>query len=353
MALYAAGTWERAQLYALNIDESSTELDPETRAMATASLSGQWVANTDSSGTAIVIHNLDAGNIFTVPFLSDYTVYGTSFDPAGTRLAFMELGPPGEEGSEGTPWSLAVVDLDARSIQRFEATTHREADLLPSFPIGWSPDGETLVLNGFQPYTEAGTEGVWEFTIPRDTGATSVEDLDRREVLPAEDYLLTPNLSRDATQLLYLNRDFGYVPASYEPMGYDLAVNQLWMLGLTDDTATTLVEETDGGALGQAAAWSPEGNQALFAQGYYTGDTFSTLTLKTVDLEGAVTEVGAAPLPSEGALTDLHWCTPEIALARARTAEGERQLYMIDLATGESSLVISADYVEVVGCVSP
>jgi hypothetical protein len=47
----------------------------------------------------------------------------------------------------------------------------------------------------------------------------------------------------------------------------------------------------------------------------------------------------------------LDWCVPEKALVVVGTSEGEHELHVVRMESGESSLVVADDYVEVLGCV--
>jgi hypothetical protein len=148
-----------------------------------------------------------------------------------------------------------------------------------------------------------------------------------------------------------VGRDYDYTPDNYGPVGYDLAVNQLGLVDLENGSPTLLVEETEGGALGGDSAWSPDGSRGLFTEGRYGNGTFDSLTLKTVDDTGTVTEVAPIPLPAGGFLVSLDWCRQETALVVVADSEGVHQLHTMDLASGESSLVTSDDEIAVLGCI--
>jgi hypothetical protein len=348
IALYSAGPPDQASLYALTSDGSMTDLGRAVYPQAAVSADGRWVATTDSplAPEAVVASNLETGTIYTVPVTSDFESYGMAFDSEAARLAFVEIGSP---GSDGTPWALAVVSMEDGSTVRFGATTGPDNTLLPGSPIGWS--GDELLLDTFIPYSDALSTGLWAVTLPPDVDSTSFDELDRREVLSDGSYLFNPRLSPDASRLLYLGRDYDYTPDNYGPVGYDLAVNQLGLLDVESDTSTPLVEETEGGALGGDVAWSPDGSLGLFASGRYDGGTFASLTLKTVDATGTVTEVAPIPLPTEGFLVSLDWCAQDTALVVVAADEGVYQLHAMDLASGESSLLASDDEIGLLGCV--
>jgi hypothetical protein len=89
----------------------------------------------------------------------------------------------------------------------------------------------------------------------------------------------------------------------------------------------------------------------LFAEGRYGNGTFASLTLKTVEDTGTVTEVAPIPLPSGGFLVSLDWCRGDTALVVVATSEGVHQLHTMDLDTGGASLVASDDEIAVLGCV--
>jgi hypothetical protein len=296
--------------------------------------------------------NLETGDNLITPLTPDYMLNGVAFNHDETRMAFVELGP---FTPDAYVWAVVVVNLTDGTTARYEMTMTLGSDpeLLPGHPVGWSSSGDELLLDTFLPGTEGTWRGVWAVTIPPGVGSGFLESLSRREVIPYGDYLTSPHLSPDATQLAYLNRDFTYTPDDYVVMAYDLVVHQLWTVNLVSAAPSSLVNVTDGGALERdASAWSPDGAQVLFAQGRFVGgDSFPALTLKVHESGGTVRDVGPAPLPAGGWLLGLDWCAPEIALATVRVPGGPYELQMIDLTTGASSLVDSGDGMSVLGCI--
>ncbi len=295
---------------------------------------------------AVVIYDLKASTTYSIPVTPDFDPYGMAFDAAGHHLALLELGPP-EVDRAG--WALVLVDLEDGSTTRFPATMNSEDELLPSLPIAWS--GGDLLVNTFIPFTEMGSAGVWSIKVPPSGTSMMIADLEHRQILPGDRYLFLPRVSPAVTRLLYLNRDHDYTPDNYAPVGYDLAVNQLGLLDLVGGSSMLLVEETEGGALGNDVAWSPGGASALFAEGRYGNGTFASLTLKTVDETGVVADVAPVPLPPGGFLVSLDWCTQDTALVVVATGEGVHEFHTVDMVSGDSSLVVSDDTVEVLGCV--
>ena len=331
-------------------DGTVTDLERPVSPRATLSDDGRWLATSRGEELAdgMLVLNLDTDAAYTIPVTSDSQPYGAAFDPAARRLAFLDLGAPGEGG---VPWAIVVVTLEDGSTRRFEATADLDEAMLPGSPIGWY--GDELLLDTFIPYSEAGSEGLWAVTLPPDAASQPFDDLDRRLLLPGDGYLLAPELSPDASRILYLNRDYDYTPDDYGPVGYDLAVNQLGLVDVTDSSSELLVEETEGGALGGDVAWSPAGNRGLFTQGRYSGTTFSSLTLSTVDETGGGTDVGPIPLPPEGFLVSLDWCAEDTALVLVAASDGSHRLHTVDLSSAEASLVASDDDISVLGCVPP
>jgi len=346
--LYAAGTPEDAILYALRDDGTPEALGQSVQEWADVSRDGRWFATASSEPPArsAVALDLQTGTSYTIPVRSGFDVYGMAFDPEVPRLAFLELGLP---DADPFLWAIIIVDLDDGSTVRLEGPPDAGNGLLPGNPLGWS--GTQLLLGTFVPYTGETSAGVWSITVPPDVTAGSVEELDLREVLSAESYLFQPEVPPQATRLLYLNRDYDYTPDDYDDFGLDLAVNQLWLLDVANESPTLLVEETEGAALGGDVAWSPDGALGLFAVGRYAGRVFESLALKTVDSRGTVTDVGPVPLPSEGDLISLDWCTPDTALVVVATAERVHELHWMDLATGESSRIASDNVINVLRCV--
>jgi hypothetical protein len=348
VALFSAGSPEEPGLRALAADGTTTDLEQIVYGRGAVSDDGEWVAtaNRQLPADRVVAFNLESGTTYTVPVTSAFDPYGMAFDASASRLAFLELGPP---GADGVPWAIVVVNLADGTTVRFEATTGPENTRLPGSPIGWS--GDELLLDTFLPYSDALSTGLWGVTIPLDATATPYETLERREILAEGGYLFNPDLSPDRSRLLYVGRDYDYTPDNYGPVGYDLAVNQLGLVDLENGSPTLLVEETEGGALGGDSAWSPDGSRGLFTEGRYGNGTFDSLTLKTVDDTGTVTEVAPIPLPAGGFLVSLDWCRQETALVVVADSEGAHQLHTMDLASGESSLVTSDDEIAVLGCI--
>ena len=351
-ALYATGVWDELDVYALAPGPSSTDLGRTVTFNSALSRTGRWIAkaNSPAPATGVVIANLESGTTHNVPLTTDYTLYGMAFDHAEARLAFMELGGSGA----GTyNWAVVVVSLADGSTTRFEDTFTHPAPagaMLPGRPIGWTAAGDELLLDTFMPDTEGNWAGVWAVALPPGTPSAALNTLSRREVIASGDYSVETRLSPDATQLLYLNRDYAYTPSGYTPMAYDLAVNQLWQVNVATGASTQLVNVTDGGALARTAAWSQEVPHTLFAQGTYAGDAFSSLMLKTRDAGGTVSDFGSVPLPPGGSLQSVDWCLPDFALVVMTTTDYAHQLYIVELGGG-STLITSDAYISVLGCI--
>jgi len=348
IAFYAAASGEDNRVFALVADGSAVDLGYKAPRRAAVSPNGEWLATArdEHPADAIVISNLETTTTLTIPVTSELDSYGMVFDADGHRLAFLELGPP---ETQRTPWALVIVDLADGSTNRFRAEYGQDDDNLPANPVGWV--GDELLVNAFVPFTEVGSAGVWAITLPAGLDSGLIEDLDRRQILPGDKYLFSPRLSPDGDWLLYLGRDYDYAPENYGPLGYDLVVNQLGLVDLQEGSSGLVVEETEGGALGGDVAWSPDGELALFAEGLYGDGSFESLTLKTVDDAGTVAEVGPVPLPSDGFLVSMDWCALERGLVVVATDEGVHELHRVDLDSGKSSLVVSEDRIEVLGCV--
>jgi hypothetical protein len=347
VALYLAGPWDAPQFFSLTAAGTSAAMGRAAHVGATLSPSGRWLASPSGPRPAdsIVVTNLEDGTSYTVDTPADFGVYGMAFDLSDTRLALVEVGPSG--GMSAT-WAIAIVDLGSGSVTRFENPGTGSENLLPGLPIGFSASGNDLLLDTFVPDTEGSNQGIWRYTIPSDAAPTTVSALAHSELVPGEDYQTHPRLSPDGTRLLYLGRDFDYTPADYGPVGYDLAVNQLWMFDLTGGTPSQLVNVIDGDALARTAAWSPEGERILFIRGRYAGDVFTSLRFQIYDTtSGTVTEVAPLPLPSGGFLHRVHWLTEEIALYTASDNGGTTYLYRFDLSGGAETIVTSAQHVSV------
>ena len=349
VAYYCAGSEGQYHLFALSGAGASQFLDHQVQPWAVVSPDGRWVASASDSHPApdITLRDIGRGTTYTVTVTADADASGMAFDQESRRLAFLELASP--EGMR-TPWALVVFDLDNQLTTRYRSTYGQETGVLPANPIGWS--GDKLLVNSFIPFTEVGSAGLWTITLPDDDQGASIDALDRQEILPGDSYLFEPDLSPKGRRLLILNRDYSYSPENYQPVGYDLAVNELGIVNVMDGATTFLVEEEAGGALGGDAAWSPDGTRVLFARGKYGGGTFATLSLSTVDETGAVRQGPSLPLPPDGFLVSVDWCDDDRPFVVMATSDGEHQLHAVDLGSGSSILLASDDYLEVLGCIS-
>ena len=343
VALYAAGTWEAPRLYALAADGSSADLGRIVTPWSVASPSGRWIADIQGLVPAgqVAAYDLRSGTTLTVPFGFE-GVAGSgiadlgAFDRDETRLAFIEVAPP----SGGCcRWAYTVVSLQDGSSRRYELSRDK-AQMGPGSPLGWSADGELLV-DTFHPYSEGAFMGVWALRLPAEGGLLP-PDAPARQALTGGAYRSTPRLSPDGTRLLYLVRN--PPPQSFD----DPLVNELWSVDVAGGQPTLLFAPAQGSALGWACAWSPDGSQALFAQGDYTAHGFTSSTLRARDAAGQVRDVGSLP---GGYLNDLYWCRPDLALAVMYQGGDMVELYLVDLAGRRATLAVSASYVSVLRCV--
>jgi hypothetical protein len=349
VALYAAGSYERARLYALSADGSITDLERDIQRAAAVSPSGRWLAATVGTSPAdgVVITNLESGDAYTISPPPGFEVHGMAFDGAETRLALDEVGPP--EGP-GTAWAIAVVDLADGTTHRFDATTDADNQFLPGDPLGWTGSGTGLLIDTFLPYSEGGFAGLWEVALPPGTPAAPFNELERRELVPGGQYSATPRLSPASVRLAYLARDWDYVPDNYDFEGYDMAVNQVWQFDLTTLSALLVTEVTDGSALARDVAWAPDGTRILFAQGTYSGQDFGALTLRIVTEDGGIDQLAPVPLAPRGSLITLAWC-PGLILSVLTTEDGLHQLVGVEPQSGDTTLLAADERVHVLGCV--
>jgi hypothetical protein len=349
IALYAAGPEQAPQLYALAGDGSLRDLELNVYQGAAASGSGRWVASPSSFPTAAsaIITDLQGETSYTVAATDGWGIYGMAFDRAKERLAFLELAPA---PVQNIPWAVVVIDLVDGSTAHYEGTTQPQADVYPGNPIVWAPSGNELLLSTFLPYSDGLYAGVRALEIQRGTASAPVDTLRQRTLIPGGEYRSVPRLSPDGARLLYLARDLGYMPADYTP-ALDFAVNQLWTVDLASATPTLLLEVTDGDALGADAAWAPDGERVLFAQGHYADMDWGSLALQVRDGAGAVQELAPLPLAEEGTGVRLAWCRPDTALAVLTAGPDLAQLHAVDVETGDLELLASAEKLFVLGCV--
>lgn len=347
IALYASGP-DGAGLFALPMEGDGIDLEMDVYRDATISRDGMWVASPDSAppAGAVILSNLETEVQHTVVISAGFNLHGMAFDPDATRLAFVVVGPP---QGDATAWAIILVDVEDGSTQTFPATAGPGEIDLPGTPIGWI--GDELFLNAFIPYTEEGSAGVWGIRLPEGIESTPFDALEQRNLLRGDSYLFRADLAPEIARLLYLGRDPNYVPAGYEPIAYDIAVNRLWVLDLDVVTPTLLVEVTDGGALATDAAWSPDGTRILYAEGTYAGDAFDQLILKIYEQDGTIQEVTSLSLSEDGGLYDLAWCAPDLALVTLVSGPDVTELYAVDLAAGEVDQVASGATTFVTGCI--
>ncbi|MBN1264316.1 MAG: hypothetical protein JXA25_02405 [Anaerolineales bacterium] len=352
IALVRSGTWASASLKAAAADATITDLGVTLYGASSVSLSGRWVASADSPAPAanIQIINLESSITYSIPITPGYTIYGTAFDQDEQRLAFMELGASG-----GTYlWGIVVVNLADGSTTRFDTSfaIGSHPAFLPGRPVGWNAAGDLLILDTFMPDTEGNWAGVWGVAVPPGAASADLDTLAAVSLVPMGGYLTEPVLSRDGTHLLYLNRDYGYTPAGYVVMAYDLVVNELWDLNLTTNTATPYIDASDGSALMRGAGWSMDGSQILYGQGSFSGGAdFTAMGLKTYT-GGVSTAVGPAAIPAGGAMQQLAWCRPGTGLATARQSGGDSELQVIDMLSGGSVVIADVQQaVDILGCV--
>ncbi len=356
LALFVVGDYDRADLYVLGGDGSTRRVYEGVGQQVRVSSNGRWLGfvrwGQDGRATLALHDARGDGSRQIIPDTSS-GIFPLVFDPAGRRLAYLDLGAPGEAG---VPWALVVVDLDSGAVARHDALMRQDdRRLLPGAPVAWSRTataGDELILDTFLPYTEGGWMGVWGVTLPADGVSAPLESLALRELLPgAPAYVSDLYFAPDGQSLAFLGRDSDYYPENYSPEFYDLAVNRLDILALADGARITLVEADDGSALGRALAWSPAGERLLFVQGRYEGPSFLPLTLKSSDRGGAVVEHGSLTLPPRGDLLDLAWCDASSALYVAWDGgEGTQRLFLFDLEAGLSTEITAGQRVEIVGC---
>jgi hypothetical protein len=355
VALYSAGSLEQPELYALERDGTSSAADVVVYRGSVTSPRGRWLAAPGGTPPAHSVEVRDAALdiVHRVELTADFSLFGMAFDPPGERLALLEVGSPGA----AIPWALVIVDLADGSTERFASPGGdlAEGRLLPASPLGWSADGQELIVSLFAAYTEGGFMGVWALSIPPGATSQPIAELDRRRLLEAQTYRAQPRLAPDGRRLLYLARTEDYTPENYAPVAYDLAVNRLEVLPVDDAAAAGAqrwVEVTDGGALGRRADFSPSGERALYTRGAYADGQFGTLAFRIHD-GTAVTEVGPVPLVPGVGLVDLRWCRPDQGLALLVDDQGVYALYLVNVPEGDTTLVASKPHIEVLGCRYP
>lgn len=356
VALFASGDDDQAAVYALNSDGTTHLVLDDVGRGVKVSPDGRWLNyirwNQEGQG-ALFTHDIQSGDSRQISPKTARGLLRFVFHPESRHLVYLDLGPYTDSG---VPWALVVVGLESGRSIRYEALmTGSEARPLPGAPVGWShlgPDRDELIIDTFLPYTEGGWMGVWGIRLPVDGASASLDALPNRELVPAAPvYSSQVELAPDRRKMAFLGRDLDYLPDDYSPEFYDLAVNRLGVADVNDGARMTLLEVTDGSALARALTWSPTGERLLFAQGFYAGDSFNELSLKSIDLSGAVVDYGPLTLSALGGLVELAWCNPSVALYVTWSGgDAMERLLRFDLNTGVSTEIGAARRVEVIGC---
>jgi hypothetical protein len=354
MAYFGAGLWSHLNLYMIRTDAEIFAAERIIFRDAAVSPSGQWVATPGGpqAPSGVIIRDMNSPKLLTASTNPQYQVYGMAFDQAGERLAVLELSAP---DAEERGWAIMVVELASGSVTRFTGGSwDGEEAMLPGYPLGWTASGDELLIDTFLPFTESGTMGVRALSLPPGTEAATIATLDTRQILDADDYQTRPRLSPDGSRLLYLGRNPDYTPDDYEPVAYDVAVNQLWGVDLTAEEAqpTPWLTVEDGGALARHTDWSPDGSRALIAEGSYAGDAFALLVLKTHDGDAVVDEIGDVPLSEGGSLVGLDWCHPATVLVTIAGPQGDHELYIVNTVDGAGTRIEDSEAIDVIGCVN-
>jgi hypothetical protein len=355
MALYVSGDGDQGELYALMDDFSSELLVEGVGNDVAVSPDGRWLGYVvwhDDGGADLVLQEATSGQEQRITPETFSGMLRFAFHAGSSRLSYLDLG---SYSDEGVPWALVVEELESGESARYDALmANPESRPLPGAPIGWSGqpvDGEELIIDTFLPYTEGGWMGVWGVALPVDGSSAPLDTLPTREIVPGASYSSQVLLAPDRRSVAFLGRDPDYEPDDYQPEFYDLAVNRMVTASLADGARTRLVEALDGSALARALDWAPTGERLLFAQGFYEGNYFAELSLKSSDLNGTVVTYGPLTLPSPGGLLALAWCTPSAALyVTYDSGGGVEQLLLFDLNTGVSTEITAARRLQVVGC---
>jgi hypothetical protein len=356
VALFASGDDEQAEVYALSADGTTQLVLPDVGRDVMVSPDGRWLGyvrwRPEGQG-ALVVHDARSGESRTVSPETSGGLLRFAFHPDSRQVAYLDLGGFTESG---VPWALVVADLENDETARYDGLmTDAETRPLPGAPVGWlgsESDAVELIIDTFLPYSEGGWMGVWGVTLPADASSAALDTLPKRELIPgAPIYTSQLFLAPDRRSVAFLGRDPDYFPDDYFPAFYDLAVNRLETAALDDGERSPLLEISDGSALGRALAWSPSGERLLFAQGFYEGESFTQLSLKSSDRDGNVVEYGPLTLPPLGGLAGLGWCSPSLALyVTWDGGDAIEHLLAFDLNTGVSVELSAAPRIEIVGC---
>ena len=315
---------------------------------------GAWMAYDveweDGHQVRVVLYNSRTGLRQEIPIPYGVSVWGPAVDAGGGRVAYTLLADLLEHVDGTHRWVTYVHDLSSGTVMGFGAEwpTPQDTSFFGGQPIAWV--GDTLLIEMFSPSGE-GYLGVWALDTSRGIPSETVT-LQRYDRLvldsaaaPATGLYHGPTLSPDGELLAFLiqdSQDSAYdLPCWHSASSEEHLTAALGAVPIWGGTPRLLVVAEQDRDLAEPVAWSPDSRQILFIEGPCQEEPSPVvLTLRTVDLEGAVT--GEWPLPPRDPPVWLRtlWCTSDGIFYGYTFGRNEQsELWHLDLATGLSVLV--------------
>jgi len=207
-------------------------------------------------------------------------------------------------------------------------------------------------------YCGEGYSGVWALDtrrgIPGETVTLQGYDrfvLDSGAASATGSYY-SPTLSPDGEMLAFLTNDADYDEPCWDDYPYSPHLSAALGVVPTRGGKPRLLLDVaaQGRDLAGFVTWSPDSRQILFIEGPCRDEPGPVaLTLRAVDLEGAVT--GEWPLPplDPRAYPFALWCTRD-GIFYQFERDDRAELWHLDLATGLSEKVLTRDGIGLVGC---
>jgi Tol biopolymer transport system component len=311
---------------------------------------GTWVAYfRPGARNELVIYNLQTREEQTIPQTGVYAD-GPIFDETSRRIAYTTRTGLQSDGTD--EWAIHVHDIttDAETILKGPVVGQsQQYEPLPGAPIAWVDD--ELFLDTYVPYAEMVNQGIWVLNLssvaPGET--TSLQDYDRLMLSSTDVFYMDPTISPNGDMMAFVVYDDDHQLTCYDNPLEDGAVTGLGVLPITGGEPRILVDISgdDSALTDQPLAWSPDGDQILFAQSTCP-DVPSSFepTLRTVNLQGIITHEWPLVRIEYTVNQEALWCASE----QIFYLRGQGQLWRLSVETGQTEQVLSSEQIRLIGC---